>query len=64
MTGWQATDWWRVTTPEGDIRNEFDSEVEARAAVHPGDRLYRLFTLSEEKWVSQNESFRPERGAE
>jgi hypothetical protein len=51
--GWQPGRWWRVTEPDGSVWCETSNEDEAREAARPGDRLYRLFTLSQEKWVPQ-----------
>lgn len=51
--GWQPGRWWRVTAPDGSIWCETNDEDEARESMRPGDRLYRLFTLSQEKWVPQ-----------
>ena len=52
--GWQSTTWWRVTDADGDIVTETDIKQDALDAMSPGHRLYRLFTLSQEKWVPQN----------
>ena len=52
--GWMPGRWWRVTAPDGSIWSETSDEAEARDAVRPGDRLHRLFVLSQEKWVPQS----------
>lgn len=41
--------WWRVVGPEG-VWCETSVEAEARAAMRPGDRLYRLWTVEITEW--------------
>ena len=47
---WEPGRWWRAVAPDGSVWCETSDEQEARAAVRPGDRLFRLWQRSEQEW--------------
>lgn len=42
--------WWRVAAPDGSVWAESGNEEDARAAVRPGDTLYRQWRRVQAEW--------------
>lgn len=42
--------WWRVRAPDGSLWCETSDETEARQAMRPGDKLFRLYSQTFEQW--------------
>lgn len=51
--GLEPSKWWRVLGPDGNVWCETSSQKEAVDSMRPGDKLFRLHTRTEEKWVEQ-----------
>jgi hypothetical protein len=47
---WEPGRWWKVVAPDGSLWCETSSEREAREALRPGDRLFRLWQRTEYEW--------------
>lgn len=50
MSKWEPGRWWRVIGPDGQWWCETSDETEARAAVRPGDTLFRQYVRTESEW--------------
>jgi hypothetical protein len=49
---WKPTRWWRAVGPDGKLWCESSDEDEVRQHARPGDRIERLFSLTQERWRS------------
>lgn len=47
---WEKGRWVRVVAPDGSLWLETSNEEEARQAMRPGDKLYRLWYREEREW--------------
>ena len=47
---WQPGRWLRVVGPDGQLWCETSSLSEAREAMRPSDKLYRLWYREEREW--------------